>query len=110
MTAAEMAEIRHATERGRILETLAADYSSEMTSMSSLIAALDLMGVSCSVESMAFHLQYLVDSEYIKVWRNRDIPGRRPPGAASDVRFLRLQPKGLQLRDGHIKADPMVRF
>jgi hypothetical protein len=39
-------------------------------------------------------------------WR-ADRPSK---GSPDEPRFATLLPKGLQLTDGHLAADPMVRF
>jgi len=103
--------LRHAEERGRILQLLA---DTEMSSVGSLLPGLELSGYVISPESMLSHCRYLQQSGYIRVVRTRDLPGwradRRPEGNPDEPRFAALLPKGLQLVSGQIEADPMVRF
>lgn len=116
MNMAEMEQIRHASERGTILMTLQQDYQSEMTAVKSLIRALDMQGISLSQDGVEFHLQYLAAQGYIALWRAREMAGfrtdRRQAGwvRPDTVMFAKLLPKGLQLVDGHIAADPLVSF
>ncbi|MEN6601771.1 MAG: hypothetical protein ABFD86_05090 [Bryobacteraceae bacterium] len=112
----EIEQVRHAAERGAILRTLKQDYQSEMTSISTLIGALDLRGISLSREGIGFHLQYLADQGYIRIWRVKDMPGfrsdRRLPGWEKPevMKFTKLLPKGLLLLDGNIQEDAKVTF
>lgn len=103
--------LRHAEERGRILQLLA---DIEMSSPGSLLAALELWGHVISPESLLSHWRYLEQSGYIRVVRTRDLPGWRPDrvseGSPDQPRFASLLPKGMQLVSGQIEADPMVRF
>lgn len=112
----ELEKQRHATERGDILRTLKEDYTEDMTSLRSLLRALDAQGVSLSHEGLGFHLTYLEGQGYVQVWRVRDLPSyrtdRRIPGFAKPgtMMFVRLLPKGLHLVDGLIGEDPSVAF
>jgi len=112
----EIEQARHVRERGDILRTLKEDYLADMTSVESLARALDAQGISLSPEGLVFHLIYLEQQGYVRIWRMRDLPqyrtdrrGRRiaKPDA---VMFTKLQPKGLQLIDGQIPVDPLVAF
>lgn len=103
--------LRQAEERGQILQLLA---DMEMTSVGSLLAALDLFGHVVSVESLVSHWRYLEQSGYIRVVRARDLPGWRADrvseGNPDQPQFAQLLAKGLQLVNGAIEADPMVKF
>ncbi len=116
MTQAAVEQVRHAHERGDILRTLKEDYRAEMTATWSLVGALDAQGVSLSMEDLTFHLEYLAEQEYVRIWRQRDLPGarrdRRAAGwrAPATIIFAKLLPKGLQLMDGKIAEDPLVSF
>lgn len=105
---------RYARERGEILRTLKEDYSARMTSMLTLLRALDVLGVSLAPEGLGFHLQYLEEQGYVRVWRAKDMPGYRRDRASSgrpdDIKFAKLSAKGLQLIDGLIVEDPAVAF
>lgn len=114
MNMQEVEKQRHALERGDILRTLKEDYQSSMTPVRTLRGALDAQGVSLSHDDLAFHLSYLSDGGYVRLWRARDLPGFRSdrerflkPDA---VMFAKLLPKGLQLLDGLIAEDPSVKF
>lgn len=109
----DIENLRHAETRGKLLAILAEDYSSRMTSVATLTAALDLRGFSLTEDRLAFHLTYLEDSGYVKIWRTRDMPGYRGDrdrGAPDTMRFAKLSPRGLQLIDGNCPEDPKVRF
>jgi len=107
---------RHTQERGTLVRVLKENYQEEMTSIQMLIRMLDRLNIPLSYEGMVFHLHYLEDGGYLKLWRARDLPnfrrdrtapGSRKPG---DVMFAKLLPKGLQLLDGRIPEDPQVTF
>ncbi len=110
----EMENQRYALTRGKLLVLLAEDYTSSMTSVGALAGGLDLSGFPITKESLTFHLRYLEDQGYVKVWRVSDMPrfrhDRLEAGRPDDVRFAKLQPKGLQLVDGLIPEDLMVKF
>ena len=111
----ELDNLRHAEVRGKILTLLAEDYISNMTSVGTLVSALDLAGFSLREESISWHLRYLEDSAFVKLWRTRDMPGYRRDRLSSDaspedIRFARLLPKGLHLVDGEREEDPKVKF
>ncbi len=114
MDAVEQA--KHARERGDTLRTLKEDYQSEMTSVRNLVGALDMQGVSLSLDGIAFHLEYLAEQGYVRIWRARDLPqhrkDRRRPGwvKPETILFAKLLPKGLQLLDGLAQEDPLVAF
>lgn len=114
MSMAEIEKQRHASQRGDIIRVLCEDYRSTMTAVGNLSGTLDSLGTSISMESLCFHLTYLADSEFIKIWRTRDMPGWRTDrsnrGSADDIRFAKLLPRGLQLLDGICAADPGVKF
>lgn len=111
---AQVEQARHALERGGILSCLHGDYSSRMTSVTALQSAMDMLGFPMSNATMAFHLHYLRDSGYLRIWTVRDLPGFRAdrPGSGDPdaVKFAKLMPVGIQLMDGAIAADPLVRF
>ncbi|MDE2097841.1 MAG: hypothetical protein KGL39_11380 [Patescibacteria group bacterium] len=112
----EVEAARHATERGLILRTLMEDYASEMTSIRSLGLAMDTMGYALSPQALEFHLVYLSQQDYVRIWRAREMPGFRTdrPGRQwvdpSTIVFAKLLPRGVQLIDGKIPADPQVAF
>ena len=111
----QLENLRYAEIRGKILSILAEDYTSRMTSIGTLVGALDLRGFSLSEEKLAFHLTYLEDSGYVRVWRTRDMPNFRGDrgsgdGSPDNIRFVKLMPAGLQLLDADRPADPKVRF
>jgi hypothetical protein len=110
----EMERARHAAERGVILQALRSDYGSKMTSAGTLRRALFLMAQPVTEDGLQFHLNLLADLGYIKIWRVEDAPGyrvdRNTTTRGDRIAFARLQPKGLQLIDGDIEADPSVSF
>lgn len=112
----ELEAARRAAERGAVLRTLAQDYSSEMTAVRSLGFALDAVGVPLSPESLDYHLAYLSDQGYVRIWRARDMPGYRSDRPSplwvrpDSIVFGKLTPRGLQLLDGDIAEDPKVKF
>ena len=115
MSMTDIENLRYAQTRGKILVILAEDYRAAMTSTGNLVSALDLLGYSISDDSLIFHLRYLEDSGYVKIWRTQDMAGYRRDrltGGArpEDIRFVRLLPAGLQLIDGVRTEDPMVKF
>jgi hypothetical protein len=109
-----MEQARHAEERGAILQALKQDYGAKMTSVRALSRALDLVGHGMRPAGMQFALTYLADSQYIQIWRFEDTPGFRADRDSEERRdqivFARLMPRGLQLIDGQIAADPSVSF
>ena len=114
MKANEIEQARHAEQRGAILLALHQDYTRRMTSTVSLRRALDLLGKPMSGPALQFHLCLLSDLGYLQIWRNSDMPGWRND-RDSDLDpellvFSRLLPKGLQLIDGRIPADPAITF
>jgi len=111
---AQVEQARHAIQRGGILSCLHGDYASRMTSVRALQSAMDMLGEPMSFSSLAFHLHYLSDSGYLRLWTAADMPGfradRSGDGDPHAVKFAKLLPKGIQLLDGAIEADPLVRF
>jgi hypothetical protein len=110
----DMEQVRHAVERGAILQALKRDYNSKMSSVAGLSRALFMIGQSVTSEGMQFHLNLLADSGYIRIWRAEDLPTWRPD-RESDIKpeqilFARLAPAGLGLIDGKIPADANVSF
>lgn len=109
-------KIRYARERGDLLRILKEDYQRETTSIRNLLGTLDALGSPLSEEDLCFHLIYLADQGYIRIVRAMDMPvfrnDRRLPGwqKPKTVKFAKLLPKGLQLLDGLIHEDPMVKF
>lgn len=109
-----MDKARHAWNRGMILRCLSADFDREMTGVAVLQRTLDTLGVSLSEEDLAFHLAYLGDQGYVRIWRVREVTGFRRDRVSGEkpdaIRFVKLLPRGLQLLDGHLAEDPMVAF
>lgn len=115
MSMSEMENLRHAETRGKLLSILAEDYTRNMTTIGTLAGALDASGFSLTEDKLHFHLLYLEDSGYIRLWRNADMPSFRSDRGFSNatrdtIRFARLTPRGLQLVDGDGAADPKVKF
>ncbi len=110
----ELDKQRHALERGEILRTLKEDYSARMTSVLTLLRALDALGTSLTPDGLGFHLELLAERGYVKVWRARDTPGYRRDRPSADkpetIKFAKLMAKGLELIDGLIAEDPLVAF
>lgn len=110
----EVENHRHAETRGKLLNILAEDYNTPMTSVGTIARALDLRGYPLTIEALNFHLNYLADSGYLKLWRSKDMAGFRRDRASFDsaecIRFAHLLPKGVQLIDGDIAEDPKVTF
>lgn len=114
MSASEMEKLRHAEERGKILQALQQEYGRAMTSVRSLVGAMDLLGFSMSGSNMQFSLQYLSDRGYVQIWRARELPSWRTDRANENngeaILFAKLLPLGLQLIDGLTAASVGVRF
>ena len=114
MSIASLEDARHAEQRGAILQALRQDYTSKMTSVKALSRALDLLGYSMTFGTFQFSLNLLADSGYIAIWRADDTPmwraDRLNDTARDTILFVRMTPKGLQLLDGRIAADPSVSF
>jgi len=114
MTDAE--RVQKAIERGEILRVLKEGFTEALMSTRVLRGALDMLGISLSMEDLAFHLTYLSQQGYVEMKRVRDLPGFRSDRALPSwekpdtIKFARLAPKGLQLLDGLIAEDPSVRF
>ena len=110
----QMEEARHSEERGAILQALKRNYGRDMTSIKSLWRTLNAIGIATSISGLGFHLTYLSDQEYARIWRVRDMPGYRSDryanGDPEAIVFARLLPRGLLLIDGQIPADPKVIF
>lgn len=110
----DLDQARHARERGEIIRTLKEDYAARMTSVGTLLRALDALGTSLTPDSLAFHLEVLAEQEYIQVWRAKDMPGYRRDRPGTDrpatIKFCKLRARGLQLLDGLIAEDPLVAF
>ncbi len=107
-------QVRHAEERGKILKILQEDYASRMTTVASLTGALDLLGYPMTSESLQFSLTYLHETGYVVALRVRQMPGWRSDRAHTvhpdSIATVKLSAKGLQLVDGAIAEDPLVRF
>lgn len=114
MSMSEVERQRYARQRGDIIRVLYEDYTANMTSVDSVIGTLDAMGTALAPETLDFHLVYLADSGYIRLWRTRDMPGWRSDrinrGNPEEIRFAKLLPLGLQLLDGITDANPGVKF
>ncbi len=110
----ELDKQRHARERGEVLRTLKEDYSARMTSVLTLLRALDALGTSLTPEGLAFHLELLAEQGYVQVWRAKDAAGYRRDRPSADkpdtIKFAKLRARGLQLLDGLIAEDPLVAF
>jgi len=112
----EIEGMRHARERGDLLRVLKEDYQRGMTSVRNLLGTLDTLNISLSEEDLAFHLMYLADQGYLRLVRVKDTPGyradRRIAGweKPETIKFAMLLPKGLQLIDGLVAEDPLVKF
>lgn len=108
--------VRYAGDRGEIIRALKETYTSEMTPLRTLLGTLDLLRVSLSQEDLEFHLTYLSDRGYVRIWRAREMPGyrrdRRGPvwWKPETIMFAHLLPRGLNLLDGQVEEDPGVRF
>ena len=106
---------RHAEQRGLILRTLKEDFIAQLTTVRTLLRALDAQGQALSPEGLAFHLTYLELQGYVALIRARDLPDFRPdrwsPGAKStSILGAKLLPLGLHLLDGKAPVDPSVTF
>jgi len=105
---------RHAEERGAILRTLKEDFQREMTTVRTLLGALDAQAVTLSVAGITFHLKLLESSGYVRLTRARDLPGYRRDRwmePKPDVIVgATLTPAGLQLLDGLVAEDPLIKF
>lgn len=115
MSMAEVEQERHAHERGEILRVLKEAWGNDMVSVRSLIGTLDRLGHPVSEEGLVFHAKYLAGQGYVRVVRAQDMPGYRRDRLKRDekpttIRFWILEPKGLQLLDGAIVEDPLVKF
>jgi hypothetical protein len=114
MSVSTMEQQRHAIERGRILQSLSQEYGRMPVMVATLLGALDALGYPMTPESMQFSLTYLADQGYVVVVRAGDTPGYRRDRANAvlpeAIVTARLLPRGLQLIDGAIAADPGVRF
>jgi hypothetical protein len=106
--------VRHARERGTILQALQQEYSGRMTRAADLAGALDLLGYPMSMEDLGFHLVYLSDEGYVKITRAAETAGyRRDRVGAGDpdaIVFCKLLPRGLRLIDGAEPENAGVRF
>jgi hypothetical protein len=110
----EMDEARHSQERGSILLALKAGYGRERVTLGELASTLNMVGSPMTAESLQFSLSLLADCEYIKIWRAKAV-GKWRKDRVNDVDpdailAARLLPRGLQLIDGQIEADPQVTF
>ena len=114
MSMAEIEKQRLARRKGDVIRILQEDYRAKMTSVGSLLGALDMLGEPVDPRSLQFDLTYLSQQGYILTWCVRDMPGFRHDrinsGAPDDIRFAKLTPKGLQLLDGNAPEDPQVKF
>jgi hypothetical protein len=110
----EMTQARHAEERGAILHALQQDYTHRMTSLRVLGHALFLTGCAITPDGLRYHLSLLEASGYLRLWRQEDMPGFRTDREmgidGAEIAFAKLLPKGMQLIDGQIAADPSVSF
>jgi hypothetical protein len=114
MTMSDLERNRQARRKGDILRILVQDYRISMTSVRTLNGALDMLGEAVGPDSMQWHLTYLADQNYIKIWRVRDMPGFRHDRQSQEdpelIRFAKILPKGIQLIDGNAEEDPQVKF
>ncbi len=114
MSMFEIEKQRLARRKGDIIRILQEDYRSRMTSVGSLLGALDMLGEPVDPKSLQFDLIYLSQQGYILTWCVRDMPGfrqdRASVGSPDEIRFAKLTPRGLQLLDGNAPEDPQVKF
>lgn len=107
-------QLRHAAERGAILQVLQTEYGRSAVSTHTLLAALDALNHPMTLDSLQFSLTYLSDSNYIAVTRAKDAPGYRSdrPGSVTPYTIItaRVLPLGIQLIDGQAPVDVGVRF
>ncbi len=99
---------------GAILLALKQAYGRERVTLRELSGTLNLVGSPMTAESLQFSLSLLADSTYVRIWRAKDV-GNWRPDRLNDVDpdtivAARLLPRGLQLIDGNIQADPQVTF
>lgn len=107
-------QLRHAEERGRILQVLQSEYGRGAVTAHTLLGALDALNYPMTLDSLQFSLTYLADSNYIAVTRASETPGYRKdrPGSLTPYTIVtaRVLPLGIQLIDGQAPADVGVRF
>ena len=106
---------RHNLERGTILLALKEDFGrAAMTSIHTLLGALDLLGYPLSPDQLEFHLRFLSKAGYISTTMAKDLPtwraDRPNAGRADAILFASLEPTGLGLIDGLIPSNPQVTF
>jgi len=101
--------------RGRVLQTLA-DNEALASPMSFvlLLRTLDTIGVSVSARELRGELEYLTAKGYAELRRRADMPGwareRMSAGRPTDVIAVKLLPRGLDLVQRNIAADPGVEL
>jgi hypothetical protein len=116
MSVQDLELARQAQQRGMILRILREDYAASMVSIGSLLRVLDSIGISISEPALSFHLMYMHQQGYLKIWRANEIAGyrtdRRGPFwvAPDTIVFAKLDARGLQLIDGDFPVDPKVAF
>ena len=108
-------QLSAAFERGYILKALREDYVREHTPVPLLLRSLP--AITITLERMQFHLTYLEQQGYIRIWRERDLPTHRTDRISQDddtmpdtIRLAKLLAKGLQLIEGGIQPDPLIEF
>jgi hypothetical protein len=106
---------RDASERGKILGMLADnDAISAAITFVDLLRAIDNELLSLSPRELGVRLEYLAAKSYIEVIRRKDMPGfdrlrgRGGRGRPQDIVAIKLTPRGLDLFQGAIPADPGV--
>jgi len=111
----EIERARHAEERGLIIRILKEDFTAELTTVRTLLRALDAQGQALSPEGLAFHLVYLERQGYLALTRARNLPDFRADRWSSGTKAnsiigAKLLPLGLHLLDGKAPVDPSVTF
>jgi hypothetical protein len=104
-------------QRGRILQVLSDNGAlGSAMSFGLLLRTLDTLGVSLSARELGRPLDYLAGKEYTTLQRRKDIPGydrqraKIGAGRPSDIIAVKLTPKGQDLVDRNIPADPGIDF
>ncbi len=93
-----LATERHRTERGIILHLLSAD-DAEWTAIRTLWRLMDRRGFPVSLDSLQFHLKYLLGRKYIAVKRVREMEDSGLLDTSSmspdQILFVQMAPDGL---------------
>ena len=109
--------IRTTFQRGNILTALRAEFTREKTPAAVLFHTVASLVAGLTRNEFDDHLTYLEGKEYIRLWHQRDMEEERDDRQPSDrdvrsddIRFARLLPKGVDLLEGSIPADPGIDF